>query len=131
MPQPEPVLDVADLLIDPGDPRPLLAERLHDHRRQAFRHPLQGQGHASPHPSPPLRHHLAVLGQQPAQTVDLRGTELHELLAHAMQRQNCLLFLALDRNRPDARLLHCRPDRAGVVRIVLVAADEGPHHLRR
>ena len=48
-----------------------------------------------------------------------------------MQRQDCLLFLALDRDRLDAWLLHRRPDRPRVVRIVLVAAHEGPHHLRR
>ena len=59
------------------------------------------------------------------------GAELHQLLAHAMQRQDCLLFLALDRDRLDAWLLHRRPDRLCVVRIVLVAAHEGPDHLRR
>ena len=48
-----------------------------------------------------------------------------------MQRQDRLLFLALDRDRLDARLLHRGPARPRVVRIVLVAADEGPDHLRR
>ena len=54
-----------------------------------------------------------------------------QLLAHAMQRQDCLLFLALDRDRLDAWLLHHGPDRPRVVRIALVAAHEGPDHLRR
>ena len=31
----------------------------------------------------------------------------------------------------EGSLLHRRPDRPRVVRIVLVAAHEGPHHLRR
>ena len=48
-----------------------------------------------------------------------------------MQRQVRLLFFALDRDRLDARLLHRGPDRQRVVRIALVAAHEGPHHLRR
>ena len=48
-----------------------------------------------------------------------------------MQRQDRLLFLALDRNRLGAWLLHCGPDRPRVVRIVLVAAHERPDHLRR
>ena len=66
-----------------------------------------------------------------AQAVDLGRAELHQLLTHAMQRQNRLLLLALDGNRLDARLLNRRPDRSSVVRIVLVAADERSDHLRR
>ena len=71
---------------------------------------------------------LAIFGQKASQAVDLRGAELHQLLAHAVQRQDRLLLLGLDRNRLDAGLLHRRPDRACVVRIVLVTAHEGPNH---
>ena len=48
-----------------------------------------------------------------------------------MQRQDRLLFLALDRNRLGAWLLHRGPDRPSVVRIVLVAAYKGSNCLRR
>ena len=48
-----------------------------------------------------------------------------------MQREDPLLLHALDRDRLDARLLHRLPDRACVVRIVLVVAHEWPDHLRR
>ena len=48
-----------------------------------------------------------------------------------MQCQDRLLLLALDGHRLDARLLYRRPDRPRVVRIVLVAAHEGPNHFRR
>ena len=68
---------------------------------------------------------------RPPQAVDLGGAELHQLLAHPMQRQNPLLFFALDGNRLDPGLLNRGPDRPRVVGIVLVAADERPHHLRR
>ena len=46
------------------------------------------------------------------------GAELHQLLAHAVQRQDGLLFLALDRNRLDAGLLCGGPDCLGIVYIV-------------
>ena len=111
--------------------RPLLAQGLDDHHRQSLRNPFKSRGDVPPHPGSAFRHDLAIFGQQTAQAVDLGGAELHQLLAHAMQRQDRLLFFALDRNRLDAWLLHRRPDRPRVVRIVLVAADEGPDHLRR
>ena len=80
------------------------------------------------HLDPP---HFAVFSQQTPQAVDLRGAKLHQVLPHPMQRQNSLLRFALDRHRLDPGLLNRRPDRPRVVRIVLVAADERPHHLRR
>ena len=122
VPQPDPPLDLGDLLIEPANPRQQqLAERVDHHRRQALRDPLQGLGHASAHPRPTLRHHLAVFGEQAAQPVDLRGAELHKLLAHPVQRQDRLLLLALHGNGLDARHLRRRPDRP---RVVLVAGCE-------
>ena len=91
----------------------------------------RGVGHRFPHPGAALRHHLAVLGQQAAQPVDLSGAELHQLLAHPVKRQNRLLLLTLDRDRPDAGLLRRRPDRPRVLHIVLVAGHKRPHCLRR
>jgi hypothetical protein len=55
---------------------------------------------------------------------------LHQLRPHAVQRQHRLLSLALDRDRLDARLLHRRPDRARISRIILVPAHKGLHHPR-
>ena len=130
MPKLEPSLDLADLLIQAAHACPLLPQGLHHHRRQTLRDPSEGLGHASTHTGPALRHDLAIFGQKASQAVDLRGAELHQLLAHAVQRQDRLLLLGLDRNRLDAGLLHRRPDRACVVRIVLVTAHEGPNHLR-
>ena len=131
MPQQKPALDLADLLVEPGYAHPLLAQCLHNDRRQALRDPLQRQADPTPHPGPALRHDLAVLGQQTAQAVDLRGAELYQLLAHAVQCQDRLLLLALDGHRLDARLLYRRPDRPRVVDIVLVAAHKGSNHFRR
>ena len=88
-------------------------------------------GHVSSHPRSASWHDFAEFGQQTPQAVDLGGAELHQLLAHPMQRQNPLLFFALDGNRLDPGLLNRGPDRPRVVGIVLVAADERPHHLRR
>ena len=82
-------------------------------------------------PARAARHYLAVFGQQAAQAVDLGGAELHQLLAHAMQRQDRLLLFALDRNRLDPGLLHRRPDRPRVLHVVFVAADERSHQLHR
>ena len=48
-----------------------------------------------------------------------------------MQRQYRLLLLTLDRHPFNPRLLHRRPDPAGIRRIVLIAADERLHHPRR
>ena len=45
-------------------------------------------GHVTPHPSSASRHDFAVFGQQTPEAVDLGGAELHQLLPHAMQRQN-------------------------------------------
>ena len=78
-----------------------------------------------------VRHDLAVLGQQASQAVDLGGTGLHQLLTHAVHRQDRLLRLALDRGRLDTRLLRRRPDRSRIVRIVLVASHERANRLRR
>ncbi len=100
-------------------------------RRQPLRDPREGRRHVPPHPGAASRHHVAVFGQQTPQAVDLRRAELHQLLAHPMQRQHRLLRFALDCHRLDAGLLNRHPDRPRVVRIVLVAADERPHHLRR
>ena len=131
MPQLETPLDVADLVIQLGHARPLLAKGVDDHRRQPLRDPLQGRPDPPSYPGPALRHHLAVLSQQAAQPVDLRGAELHQLLAHPMQRQDRLLLLALDGHRLDAGLLHRRPDRPRVMRVALVTDNERPDHLRR
>ena len=98
MPQLDPPLDHADLLVELGDARPLLAQGLDDHRRQSLRDPLKGRGDVPPHPGSALRHDLAIFGQQTAQAVDLGGAELHQLLAHPMQRQHRLLFFGLDRD---------------------------------
>jgi len=70
-------------------------------------------------------------GQETAQAIDLGGAELHQLLAHAVQRQDRLLFFGLDCDRLDIRLLYRRPDGAGVMHVVLVAADEGTYRLGR
>ena len=47
------------------------------------------------------RHHLAVLGQKVAQTVDPRGAELHKLLAIPVEHRDRLLLLALRGTGPD------------------------------
>ena len=64
VPYADPPLDLGDLLVEPADPRPLLAKRVDHHRRQTLGDPLQGLGHASAHAGPALRHHLAVFGQK-------------------------------------------------------------------
>src|SRR5690606_34603158 len=61
-----------------------------------------------------LRHDLTVFGQQAPQAIDLRCAELDQLAAHAVQRQDRLLFLGLDRDSFDIRLLNRRPDRVGI-----------------
>ena len=76
VPQREPPLHLADLFVEPDHARPLLAQGLHDHRRQSLRDPLQRRGDASYDAGPALRHDFAVFGQQPTQAVDLSGTEL-------------------------------------------------------
>ena len=48
-----------------------------------------------------------------------------------MQRQHRLLLLSFHRHRAYARLLNRRPDCPRVVRVILVAAHKGTHHLRR
>ena len=131
MPQLEPSLNLADFRVEPGHARPLLAQGLNDHRRQPLRDPLESAGHTPSHTGPALRHDFAVFGQQAAQAVDLGGAELHQLLAHAVQRQYRLLLLTLDRDRLDARLLNRDPDRPRIVCIALVAAHKRPDHLRR
>ena len=122
---------LADLPVDLADPRPLLAQGLHDHRRQPLRDPRQGRADRSAYAGAALRHDLAVFGQQATQGVDPGGAELHRLLAHAVHRQDRLLLLALDRDRLHARLLPRGPDRLCVTRVVLVAGHEGPHRFRR
>ena len=41
------------------------------------------------------RHDLAILGQRVAQAVDLGGAQIHQLLAHTVQRQDCLLLVVM------------------------------------
>ena len=131
MPQLDPPLDLADLPVKLTNARPLFAKGLDHHRREPLRDPLQGRRDRTPYASPAFRHDLAELGQKAAQAVDLGGTELHQLLTHAVHCQDRLLLLALDRNSLDGGLLRGRPDRLGVLRIVLVAGHEGPDRLRR
>src|SRR5690606_22936900 len=78
-----------------------------------------------------LRHDLTVFGQQAPQAIDLRCAELDQLAAHAVQRQDRLLFLGLDRDSFDIRLLNRRPDRVGIVPVVLVAGDKRFHRFAR
>ena len=53
MPQLETPFDLADLLIQPADMRPLRAQGLHNHRRQTLRDPLQRKAYPTPHPGRP------------------------------------------------------------------------------
>ena len=73
--------------------------------RSEIRSKAPGMSRLSPGSN--LPHHLTALGQQTAQAIDLRGTELHQLLPHPVQHQHALL------------LGRC-PDRPRVVRILMV-----------
>lgn len=91
------------------------------HCSRSVRQPLHGIGDTFPDARLALRHDFAVFSQQSAQAVDLGGTELHVLLAHAMQGQHGLLRFGLDGHRFDARLLDGRPRRPRVPGVVFVA----------
>jgi len=56
--------------------------------------------------------------------------ELDQLAAHAVQRQDDLLFLRLERDRLDVALLHRRPDGMRVMHITFVAANKCPRSAR-
>ena len=110
-------LDRPDLRIQLRHACPLLSQRLDHQGRQLLRDPGKRRGHVPPHSRAAARHHLAVLGQQAPQAVDLRRAELHELLPHPMQRQHLYGRLPLGKARfgvPGNRLqLYIRPVRAG------------------
>src|SRR3546814_18180778 len=68
-------------------------------------------------------HHLAILGEQPAQAIGLHRAKLHQLLTHPVQREHRLPRLGLTSNRL-ARLLPREPDRARIGRVVHVPCVE-------
>src|SRR5690606_41010823 len=57
-----------------------------------------------------FRQHNAELVEQSSQGVCLHDTHLHQLRAHAMQRETGLLLFAFDGYRSYMRLLCCYPE---------------------
>jgi hypothetical protein len=81
-----------------------------------------------------LRQDNAELREQAADAVDSGRALLDQALAHAVHAQPGLLVLALDRNEPHVRSLHCFADRSRVGCVVLAALAAhaiGRHELRR
>jgi hypothetical protein len=78
----------------------------------------------------PARKRRAKLVEQPAQLVDLHGTELNQQRPHPMQRQHGLLILRLRRYRAHSCLLHRRPNRPRIRGIGLVGLHKRANELR-
>jgi hypothetical protein len=116
-------LDLGNLRVQDGQPIPLLTKCVDQHRGQTICNSGQHIGNCLVQSSSAPSHCFTIFGQQSAQAIDLHRAELHQLLAHAMQREHRLLGLGLHRNR-FAWLLHCQPDCACIGCIVLVADIE-------
>ena len=128
MPQLDPPLDHADLLVELGDARPLLAQGLAiAGSRSETRSRTAGMSRLIP---------ARPFGMTSPYSVNRPRRPLIWAVRNftscwRMQRQDRLLFFGLDRDRLDAWLLDRGPDRPSVVRIVLVAAYKGSNCLRR
>ena len=79
----------------------------------------------------PNRQCNAKLAQYAAQRIGLHDAHLHELAAHPVQRQTCLLTLGFDGYRLDMWLLGGHPDRLRIHGIGLVTQQEGLDMLGR
>jgi hypothetical protein len=85
----QPSLDLGNLLVQLGQPVPLLTQRIDEHRRQSISDSCQNCRNCPVQSGTAFGHHLAILGKQSVQAVDLHGAELDQLLAHAMKSKAC------------------------------------------
>jgi hypothetical protein len=125
--------DVENLPVRICQPVPLLPKGIDEYGWQSVDQPAKDARHPLVQRGATLAHYFALLSQQSPETVDLHRSELHELLPHAMHRQDHLLCLSLycDRFR---WLLKRHPDRPGIGHVILVSCrkrldEPGRHYL--
>ena len=76
-----------------------------------------------------LRQIGAKFVEQATYLGNLHGANLDQLLPHAVQRQDGLLLLALNRHEAHIGPLYSFPDSRGIGSIVLIGFHEGTHEL--
>src|SRR4051794_5774151 len=74
-----------------------------------------------------LRHHMAVLGQVPAQGVDALRPLPHQQVAGSEHNSVRLLCLVLHRHKAHPRPLRRFADRLSIRHVILLPLDEGLH----